>query len=252
MYFSTFPQIYYDFKNYAGDDTFLQVLTDITSNVRIRKNVLENISLYDEYDIEDGDTPEMIAEKIYGNPEYHWIIMLANQRYDYRSDFPLTSNELHHHIVNTYGADRMYDVHHYERDGIIEEAIAVIKVPHSILLKIKVHDFIMNLPYANARIDNINLVENTIIVRMDFGRFKDGDLTTVKGVRYDDELQANLYTGIVNFNIPTNGFALNENYTPITNYEYEQIENEKKRRIRLISPALIDQILREFNRLMEQ
>ena len=250
MYFSVFPKIYYDFKNFAGDDTFLQVLTDITTNVRVKKSVLENVSLYDEYDIEDGETPEIIAEKIYGNPEYHWVIMLANQRYDYLSDFPLTANELHQHIVNTYGLDHIYDVHHYERDGIYEEAVAVIKVPRSITPQLKVHDFVMSAPYANARIESIDVESDTIVVRIDYGRFKDNMLTTVNGIRFDEELQSNLYTSIVNFNIPTNGFQLNENYIAITNYEYEQIENEKKRRIKLISPRLIEQILIEFKRLV--
>ena len=30
----------------------------------------------------DGETPEIVAEKVYGNAEYHWIIMLANDIYD--------------------------------------------------------------------------------------------------------------------------------------------------------------------------
>ena len=81
-------------------------------NIRFRKELLENIALYDEYDIVDGETPEIIAEKIYGDPEYHWIIMLANQKHDYISDFPLTEYALEKHIVDTYGAQR-YAVKHY-------------------------------------------------------------------------------------------------------------------------------------------
>ena len=93
MYFSNFPKIYYDFPQ-DDSSTVLQVLTDITANVRVRKQVLENITIYDEYDIQDGETPEIIAEKAYGNAELHWLIMLVNQRYDYLKDFPMTSYEL--------------------------------------------------------------------------------------------------------------------------------------------------------------
>ena len=64
MYFNEFPNIYYSFK-INGKDKFV-LIKDITQNVRIRKEILANITLYDEYDIRDGETPEIIAEKIYG------------------------------------------------------------------------------------------------------------------------------------------------------------------------------------------
>ena len=110
MYFDQFPKFLYDFK--YGNTTKTTVTTDITRNIRFRKELLENISLYDEYDIVDGETPEIIAEKIYGDPQYHWIIMLANQKHDYISDFPLTEFALEKHIVDAYGAQR-YAIKHY-------------------------------------------------------------------------------------------------------------------------------------------
>ena len=65
MYFSNFPKIVYDFDLTSGVD--YKVVTDITRNVRLRKQILENISLYDYYDIAEGETPEIISEKIYQN-----------------------------------------------------------------------------------------------------------------------------------------------------------------------------------------
>jgi hypothetical protein len=110
MYFKEFPKFLYDFK--YGNTTKTTVVTDITRNVRFRKEVLENVTLFDEYDIVDGETPEIVAEKIYGDPEYHWIIMLANQKHDYISDFPLSEQALVKHIVDTYGAQR-YAIRYY-------------------------------------------------------------------------------------------------------------------------------------------
>ena len=110
MYFKEFPKFLYDFK--YGTTTKTTVVTDITRNVRFRKEVLENVTLFDEYDIVDGETPEIVAEKIYGDPEYHWIIMLANQKHDYISDFPLSEQALEKHIIATYGAQR-YAIRYY-------------------------------------------------------------------------------------------------------------------------------------------
>ena len=88
-------------------------LTDITRNIRFRRDILANVTVYDYYDIVDGETPEQIAEKIYGNPEYHWIIMLANDRYDYLADFPLTYVALEQYIIDKWG-DQINSIHHYE------------------------------------------------------------------------------------------------------------------------------------------
>lgn len=111
MYFKQFPKFLYDFQ-YNGK-TKTSIVVDITRNIRFRKEILANVALYDEYDIVDGETPEMIAEKVYGNPEYHWIIMLANDKFDYLADFPLEEVALVKYIVAKYGAQR-YSVHHYE------------------------------------------------------------------------------------------------------------------------------------------
>jgi len=91
-------------------------LTDISRNIRFRKELLSNVTVYDEYDIVDGETPEIIAEKLYENPEYHWIIMLANDIYDYRKDFPLTQLQLEKFVSDKYGEDADA-THHYEDEN---------------------------------------------------------------------------------------------------------------------------------------
>jgi len=249
MYFKQFPQIYYDFPQINTSDTELQILTDITTNVRFRKQVLENVTLYDEYDILEGETPEMVAEKVYGNPELHWVIMLANQRYDYLKDFPMSSRELEEYCIDKYGVDNLDKVHHYEKDNLVVEGVATIKIPKDVILEMKVHDFITNAT-SNARIDSIDLVGKTVNVMMDFGAFNPGEYVLLQGIRTDED-GVTTYGPIASFLIPTNGFALNDNYAAISNYMYENIENEKKRRIKLISSSLVDQIVREFQSLVK-
>lgn len=121
MYFSKFPTIYYDFE--INGKTVLKPMKDITNNVRLRTAILENITLYDEYDIQEGETPEIIAAKIYGNPQYHWVIMLCNQRFNYIEDFPKTQRMLEEYIFAKY--EDPYATHHYvdERGFIVSSDI---------------------------------------------------------------------------------------------------------------------------------
>jgi hypothetical protein len=121
MYFKDFPQFAYDFE--IGGKTKVLLLTDITRNVRFRKEILGNIELFDEYDIQDGETPEIIAEKVYGNANYHWVIMLVNERYDYIADFPLAYPQLLRYVEDKYGVGNEYDTHHFvnERGYIVDQ-----------------------------------------------------------------------------------------------------------------------------------
>ena len=93
MYFNKFPSILYDFD--IGSKTSVIQVKDITRNIRFRRDVLANITIYDEYDVLDGETPEIIAEKVYGNPQYHWIVMLINDVYDYRDRKSTRLNSSH-------------------------------------------------------------------------------------------------------------------------------------------------------------
>ena len=112
MYFENFPKFAYDFD--INGERKVLIVSDITRNVRFRKEILSNVTLYDEYDIKEGETPEIIAEKLYGNSQYHWIIMLVNGRYDYIKDFPLTYTALTQYITDKYGVGNESDAHHYE------------------------------------------------------------------------------------------------------------------------------------------
>lgn len=110
MYFKDFPDFIYEFRINGRNKTSL--VKDITRNIRFRRDIFSNVTVYDEYDIVDGETPEIIAEKVYGSAEYHWIIMLANDKYDYIEDFPLSEPELVKVIASKYTNPSA--IHHYE------------------------------------------------------------------------------------------------------------------------------------------
>lgn len=100
-------------------ETKAYAMTDITRNIRFRRDILSQITVYDEYDIVDGETPEIIAEKVYGNAQYHWIIMLTNDIYDYKKDFPLTQTALDQFVADKYGDQADAPKHYVNADGLV-------------------------------------------------------------------------------------------------------------------------------------
>ena len=85
MYFSKFPTYEYDLK---GDDQ-RKLLTNILERVKLKANVLANTLVMDKYEVKDGETPEIVADKYYGDSRYHWIILLVNNLTN-RFDFPMS------------------------------------------------------------------------------------------------------------------------------------------------------------------
>ena len=108
MYFKQFPTIPYDSK---GTSEFKSV-KNLLRRVGIRAKVKSNSMLYDTYDVKNGETPESIAFKLYGEAELHWIIMLVNDITDRYHDWPMTEAQFSQFVHDKY--DNVDAVHHYE------------------------------------------------------------------------------------------------------------------------------------------
>lgn len=162
-YFANFPDILYPFE--LGGKIKLVRVKDIVSNVRLRKQILSNITLYDEYDIEDGETPEIIAERVYGDANLHWVIMLANDRYDLWNDFPMSEDALSKYIENKYGQGNennqhiIFDSPHFE-----DERGNIVDGPASNLVRA-----ISNLEYemrVNESKRKIKIINKTLVANI--------------------------------------------------------------------------------------
>ena len=171
-YFEMFPDIYYSKK---GDGKFT-IMKDILSRVKLVANVKENILGFDYYDVKDGETPEMIAHKYYGDVNLHWTILVANDVIDYYEDWPMSTQRFEEFVKDKY--DNPGAIHHYE----------------------------------------INQTSGDTTVTIDVG------------MNTTDYPSA----------------------TAISNYQYEDRLQEKKRQIRLIGTRYIDDFVKEFERKMNE
>jgi hypothetical protein len=108
MYFANFPLIPYDS---VGNGEF-KLVTNLLKRVALRSKVRTNILLFDTYDVKEGETPEMLADKLYGDPNLHWIIMYVNNITDRYHQWPLTTPQFLAFINDKYSNPD--GTHHYE------------------------------------------------------------------------------------------------------------------------------------------
>ncbi len=95
MFFSQFPKI--DYKGY--------ILTNITKRVAIPDYIKNNLDYYYLYQVKEGETIEHVAYKIYGDPEYNWVIILMNDIVDPFYDWVLSSEEIKRLCQTLYPQD---------------------------------------------------------------------------------------------------------------------------------------------------
>lgn len=103
-YFSYFPNIQYDIDGSGIKRT----VKDILRRVVFRDNIKKNASLFLEYSVEDTDTPESVAYRVYGSASYHWIILLLNEMTNPFFDWPLKQLEFENFMAEKYAGSAIY------------------------------------------------------------------------------------------------------------------------------------------------
>jgi len=102
MFFSKFDKIQYNGKT----------VTDITNSILVKYRPMNNATLYTYHTIVDGESPESLAHKYFGNATDHWIIIILNTIVDPYFDWVLTQRELTAHVNSLYGDGNGQYIHH--------------------------------------------------------------------------------------------------------------------------------------------
>jgi hypothetical protein len=96
-------------------NTDYKLLPNILRRVKIRQGIRAGSFLFDNYDVRDGERPEDIAFKVYGDAELHWVILMTNNITDRYYQWPLSAPQFEEHLTDKYGAGSEDAVHHYEK-----------------------------------------------------------------------------------------------------------------------------------------
>jgi hypothetical protein len=118
-YFSYFPTTQHDLTNIGQTVE----LTNILRRFIVRNDLQERTDIFYDYDVQEGDRPDIIAEKYYGDADLAWLVLHFNNVKDPIFDFPLFGRDFDSYIKGKYGSipEARSEVHEYRR--ILNEAI---------------------------------------------------------------------------------------------------------------------------------
>lgn len=109
-YFQNLPKVVYT-KNGSSI-----LYTNLLARASVRPSILKNPLVYYDYDIQDSDTPEIIAFKYYGDVYRFWMVLLPNNILDPQWDWPMESIVFNNYLEKKYlNVNTKNVLHHYEK-----------------------------------------------------------------------------------------------------------------------------------------
>jgi hypothetical protein len=244
-----FPRIPYDI--YKTELSDFQIVTNITYRVGILREVLNNVGSYYYYTIKDGETPEVLAEAVYKDPEAHWVILYANNIYDPQYDWPLIGRAFKKYMVNKYRA----------------QAASSLSIPVTEITDVQVISWTQDTTNENSihhyekRITRYNATDDTTLqinLEVNQTAYTFYLNSSLQNVPYDfytgnpgDPRALEFNGSFETFNV--NGKTINQTISgaAITYYDYENELNESKRLIKVIKSEYYTQIIKEFKALTD-
>ena len=212
-YFNYFPKVGYSIERPNKYD----YVTSLVSRFGIEDQLKENSAVFYTYQVRDGETPEIIASKVYGSAERHWIILMMNNVVDPQYDWPLSYSAFNEYVKSKYSTPEYADT-------------------------------------ANTGISGLTWAQNVENVH---SYYKVITKTTSSNTNIEKyEVDSNTYSTIVNTSdnyVLQDGTSININVSKETKsyYNYEMDLNEEKRKIKILKidfvPGLENELSQVFS-----
>ena len=119
-YFKELPNISYVslLPNKNRSDERIEV-KNLFKRAKLRTDIDQDVTSFDYYLVQDNERPDIIAEKIYGDPDFDWVILITNNITSIRNQWPLSNNELYQYCLEKYGSDlAIMETKHFETQEI--------------------------------------------------------------------------------------------------------------------------------------
>jgi hypothetical protein len=115
MYFSLVPNIAYDEKpiKFPFSESDYVIAKNFFRRYKVNDDIFSNVVYFKKYAITDGERPDTVADKAYGDPFYDWVVLMTNNLVNAQFDWPKTNYQLYKELEAKFD-DPYGTIHHYE------------------------------------------------------------------------------------------------------------------------------------------
>ena len=114
-YFRKLPNLDYPtlLKNKQSNNDYTET-KNLFRRVKIREDLFSNFIVFDQYKVIGDERPDNVAEKVYGDDDLDWVILMSNNIIDVKNEWPMTQSDLNTYINEKYTQKELTHIHHYE------------------------------------------------------------------------------------------------------------------------------------------
>ena len=171
-----------------------------------------NVTVFNKFIIDDNDRPDIVAEKLYGDPELDYVVIIIAEITNIKQQWPLTNQQLYEYAENRWGLTGLNALHHYETLEVKDDKGRTV------------------LP-AGLNVDS---------------QFKiDGPDTKLNGGTWSVVRDNGSTTSVDKVELDVSDIGIG-----VSNYIYEVKLNEEKRKIKVLKEGYLQQFLNDFRRVM--
>ena len=112
-YFRELPDL--EYQSFLSDrqrsNDYLRV-KNLFRRGKLRDDISNVLTVFDKYEIPDGYRPDNVAEELYRNSGYDWVVLISAGIINVRNEWPISDGDLYTYVIQKYG-DELYGTHHY-------------------------------------------------------------------------------------------------------------------------------------------
>ena len=240
-FFKHIPNIAYDFKS---DGNFTEA-KDMFRKVGVWSYLQEGVTGYKYYRITEGERPDVVASKLYGDSTLYWTFFLVNENLQDFSDWPKSGALFNRFMDRKYSGTCL----------LASSSTDIVSYNHTtnVSSKFTLGEKVSQSSSIYGFVTDVNPTHNRITLNSVTGIFTaNGTVTgadseksfTISSV-VDEQDVVHHYTDSNSFNT-----TVATDNTAVTNLDYERTLNEDKHEIRYIEPEYVEKVIQEFNQLV--
>lgn len=119
MYLSNLPNLLYPSLNPNSNSSLdKDEVKNFFIRARINEDFFQNVIFYENYKVIGNDRPDNVSEKVYGNPDYDWLILMTNNIIDFYNEWPMSDTDFYEYLTQKYVGKNYNDTIYYVTEEI--------------------------------------------------------------------------------------------------------------------------------------
>ena len=111
-YFKYLPKVYVRNRTIQEGNHPYQLTRNIFRRIKIKDHLLGSLLGFTQYSIGEGERPDQVARKFYGDSGLDWMVLIINNIININEDWPMNRQDLYNYTLKHYGD--VDQISHYE------------------------------------------------------------------------------------------------------------------------------------------